>query len=56
MGRELLLIGIDGAVPTLVEKFCREGLLPNIGSLIEEGVFAEAIPCPPVTRLLTGRP
>ena len=47
MPRELLLIGIDGAVPTLIEEFYREGLLPNIGSLIEEGMFAEAIPCPP---------
>ena len=46
MSRELLLMSIDGAVPKLIEEFCREGLLPNIGSLIEEGVFAEAIPCP----------
>ena len=47
MGRELLLIGIDGAVPTLIEEFHREGVIPNISSLIEGGVFAEAYPSPP---------
>ncbi len=41
------MIGIDGAVPTLLEKFHKEGIIPNISNLIDNGVFAEAYPCPP---------
>jgi len=47
MAKELLVIGIDGAVPPLIERFHEEGIIPNISSLIEDGVFAEAYPCPP---------
>ena len=45
--REVLVIGLDGAMYYFVKRFAEEGLLPNIESLIEEGVLAEALPCPP---------
>lgn len=44
----LILIGLDGAMPEMVERFCKEGGTPNTANLIREGVFAEALPCPPV--------
>jgi len=47
MAKELLVIGIDGAVFTLVKKFHEDGVIPNISSLMENGVLAEAYPCPP---------
>ena len=58
--RELLIIGIDGAVPDLIKKFSKKGMLPNIASLIDDGVLAEAYPCVPCgtpinwTTLATG--
>ncbi|MHA1432049.1 MAG: hypothetical protein ACTSRV_16915 [Candidatus Freyarchaeota archaeon] len=45
--KELLLIGIDGAIPDLVKLFSKKGVLPNITELIEKGVIAEAFPCVP---------
>ena len=47
MRKKLLLIGIDQAIPYLLKKFYLEGILPNIGKLIENGVSAESYPCPP---------
>ena len=58
--RELLIIGIDGAVPDFIKKFSKKGMLPNIASLIDDGVLAEAYPCVPCdtptnwTTLATG--
>lgn len=45
--RKILLIGIDQAIPCLLRRFVEEGILPNIGNLVENGVLAEAYPCPP---------
>lgn len=45
--KKLLVIGIDQAIPYLIQKFYREGLIPNIEGLIQKGVIAEAYPCPP---------
>ena len=45
--KKLLLIGIDQAIPYLLKKFYNEGLIPNIGALIDGGVMAEAYSCPP---------
>ncbi len=45
--RNLLLIGIDQAIPYLLKKFMNENILPNISRLVENGVLAEAYPCPP---------
>ena len=44
---ELLVIGVDGAVPSLIKLFSREGVLPNITGLIENGTFAKAYPYVP---------
>jgi predicted AlkP superfamily phosphohydrolase/phosphomutase len=46
----VLLIGIDGAEPTLVRQWINDGSLPNLGRLAERGSF---LPCqstiPPAT-------
>ncbi|MHA1579779.1 MAG: alkaline phosphatase family protein [Candidatus Freyarchaeota archaeon] len=58
--KELLVIGIDGAIPDLVKLFSKKGVLPNITEMIEKGVIAEAYPCVPCdtptnwTTLATG--
>ena len=36
-----LIIGLDGAVPEVVEKYAKEGLLPHIAKLIKQGAWAE---------------
>ena len=36
-----LIIGLDGAVPEVIEKYSKEGYLPNISRLIENGAWAE---------------
>lgn len=45
--KNVLLIGLDGVMYYFVERLVEEGLLPNIGRLMEEGVSGEALPCPP---------
>lgn len=45
--KKLLLIGIDQAILYLIKKFYNEGVTPNIGHLIENGVMGEAYSCPP---------
>jgi len=42
-----LVLGIDGLWPELVEKYAREGAIPNIAKLIEKGVFLRMFPLPP---------
>ncbi len=36
-----LIIGLDGAVPEVVEQYARQGLLPNISKLMRSGAWAE---------------
>jgi len=36
----VLIIGIDGAEPSLVEKWASEGTLPNLGRIMADGVYA----------------
>jgi len=36
-----LIIGLDGAVPEVVEKYSKRGYLPNISKLIENGAWAD---------------
>lgn len=43
LAKKVVLLGLDSAVPGLVEKFAEEGKLPNIRRLMEEGVFAHAM-------------
>ena len=45
--KKLLLIGIDQSIPYLINRFLKEGILPNIAKLIENGVYGEAYSCPP---------
>ncbi len=45
--RKVILIGLDGAIPEHILKFSEEGSTPNIKRIIDEGVFSEALPCPP---------
>ena len=45
--KKLLLIGVDQAIPYLLNKFLDNYLLPNINKLLENGVYTEAFPCSP---------
>ncbi|RLE96371.1 MAG: hypothetical protein DRJ96_06750 [Thermoprotei archaeon] len=45
--RDVLLIGLDGAMYYFVRKLAEEGLLLNLKALMDDGVHGEAIPCPP---------
>ena len=41
---KVVLIGIDAAIPTLVQKYFEMGMLPNMKKLSDEGTWAECIP------------
>ena len=45
--KEVIVIGLDGAMSYFIKRFTEEGLLPNIKALIDEGVYAEAMSSPP---------
>jgi len=45
--RRAMLIGLDAAIPELVQKFVEEGELPNIAKLLARGFSAEALACMP---------
>lgn len=45
--KKLLLIGVDQAIPYLLNKFQENNLLPNINKLLENGVYTEAFSCSP---------
>ncbi|MFW9936828.1 MAG: alkaline phosphatase family protein [Candidatus Thorarchaeota archaeon] len=54
--KKLLLIGIDQAIPYLLNKFLNEGILPNINYLVDNGVLGEAYssaPCDTPTNWAT---
>lgn len=38
---QLVIVGLDGMEPTLVEKFMAEGKLPNLSKLKKEGTYAK---------------
>ncbi len=47
---KLLIIGLDGAGPDLMEKFIRSGSMPNTAALVDRGAFGPlASTSPPVT-------
>jgi hypothetical protein len=46
--RKVLVIGYDGLMFELVEKFVAEGIMPNFKKLIESGMFTKALSSPPV--------
>ncbi|MGO2392492.1 MAG: alkaline phosphatase family protein [Halomonas sp.] len=41
---KILLLGVDGLIPELVERFCAEGVLPNIQRLRETGGSTRLLP------------
>lgn len=41
---KVLLLGVDGLIPELVERFCTEGVLPNIQRLSDEGGATRLMP------------
>lgn len=43
MVRKVVLLGLDGAVPTLVEEYAKQGLLPNLRGLMEAGYYTRAL-------------
>jgi predicted AlkP superfamily phosphohydrolase/phosphomutase len=55
-----LVIGIDGLMPEMVEKFTAEGHMPNLARLMQDGVYSPMLSSPPVdtptnwTSLSTG--
>jgi len=46
--RKVMMIGLDGAIPNLIRKFCEEGSLPNISELRQKGSSASMLPPIPV--------
>ncbi len=47
---KMVLIGVDGAIPDLVEMLMREGRLPNIAEVVKKGLFGSVLaPYPTVT-------
>jgi len=45
--RKLLVIGIDQAIPYLLRKFLKDGMLPNIQMLVNNGIMGEGYSCAP---------
>ncbi|MBN1675764.1 MAG: alkaline phosphatase family protein [Kiritimatiellae bacterium] len=44
MSRKLLVLGIDGAADSVTRKLLARGKLPQLGRLVERGVYATATP------------
>jgi len=38
IAKKALIIGLDGAIPALIERFVSEGHLPTFSKLITEGL------------------
>jgi predicted AlkP superfamily phosphohydrolase/phosphomutase len=59
---KVLIIGLDGAGPDLVDRFVREGRMPHVAALIARGAFrplrstSPATTFPAWTSFLTGAP
>ena len=48
--KKVIVLGIDGGQPELIQRFVKEGKLPNFERLIKRGVFKEIIePLPTIT-------
>jgi predicted AlkP superfamily phosphohydrolase/phosphomutase len=45
--KRVLLLGLDGMVPTMVEKFLAEGILPHFRQLLDRGCFTRVRPVIP---------
>jgi predicted AlkP superfamily phosphohydrolase/phosphomutase len=42
--RKVVVIGIDSLLPKIMERFVKEGALPNIGGLLSNGSYSRVIP------------
>jgi len=48
--KKMILIGVDAAVPEIIELWIKKGKLPHLARLMEKGVFGKILPpFPPVT-------
>ena len=48
--KRAIILGMDGGHPELVQRFIKEGKLPNFERMLKEGVFKEALePFPTIT-------
>lgn len=45
--RKLLVIGVDQAIPALIDKYVKAGYLPNIQKMIQAGIYGEGLSSPP---------
>jgi len=45
--RKVMMIGIDAAIPQLVQKFTAEGSMPHVKRLMENGGFSKVLTGPP---------
>ncbi|MFO8017499.1 MAG: alkaline phosphatase family protein [Promethearchaeia archaeon] len=45
--KKLLIIGVDQAIPYLVNKFLNKDKIPHIKSLVQDGTYGEAYCCAP---------
>lgn len=61
-GKRLIVMGVDGMDPGLVESFCQRGLMPNTARLMQNGTFSRLgtsnPPQSPVawSNFITGQP
>jgi len=46
--KKAIVIGADGLMAEMVEKFAADGTMPNMARLMERGSFTKALPCAPV--------
>lgn len=60
MKKKVIFIGYDGLMYEMVDRFVKEGIMPNFAKLIKNGVFSRSLPSPPTdtptnwTSLATG--
>ena len=41
--KKLVLLGLDGAVPSIIEAYAKDGLLPNFKRLMDQGYYTRAL-------------
>ncbi|MCD6509626.1 MAG: alkaline phosphatase family protein [Thermoprotei archaeon] len=47
MSKRVFILGLDAMSPKIVERFVKEGSLPNFKKLMENGAFSKALPAIP---------
>ena len=58
--RKVILLGYDGLMYEMIDKFVEEGIMPNFAKILKKGVFSRHLPSPPTdtptnwTSLATG--